>query len=106
MSAKRLQRLATIFLAALYGVAGVTGESLHYLATDIGSLWANQRVTTPKFITTCMRRISMGTFTVTRGILITPITQLLPPATTVDPIPSLSVNVQGPYASAPRLSAP
>ena len=40
MFAKRLQRLATFFLAALYGVAGVTGESLHYLATDIGSFWA------------------------------------------------------------------
>jgi hypothetical protein len=39
MPAKRLQRLATLYLAALYGAVGLTGGSLHYLATDWDGFW-------------------------------------------------------------------
>jgi hypothetical protein len=41
MSTTRLHRLTTIYLAALYGVVGLTGESLHYLASDPLSLWSS-----------------------------------------------------------------
>jgi hypothetical protein len=37
----RLHSLTTIYLAVLYGVVGLTGESLHYLATDPMSLWSS-----------------------------------------------------------------
>jgi hypothetical protein len=40
MPAKRLQRLTTCYLAALYGVVGLTGGSLHYLATDWSGFWS------------------------------------------------------------------
>jgi hypothetical protein len=40
MPAKRLQRLTTYYLAALYGVVGLTGGSLHYLATDWSGFWS------------------------------------------------------------------
>ena len=38
---KRLQRLTTFYLAALYGVVGLTGGSLHYLVTDWASFWSS-----------------------------------------------------------------
>jgi hypothetical protein len=40
MSAIRLHKLATIYLVALYGVVGVSGESLHYLATNATEFWS------------------------------------------------------------------
>jgi hypothetical protein len=40
MSAKRLHSLTAVYLAVLYGVVGVAGESLHYLATDGWGLWS------------------------------------------------------------------
>ena len=40
MSATRLHTLTTIYLAALYGVVGLTGESLHILATDWKAIWS------------------------------------------------------------------
>jgi hypothetical protein len=33
MSATRLHKLATVYLVVLYGVVGLSGEQLHYLAT-------------------------------------------------------------------------
>jgi hypothetical protein len=39
MSAHRLRNLATVYLAVLYGVVGLTGESIHYLVTDGWSFW-------------------------------------------------------------------
>lgn len=41
MSVKRLRCLTAVFLAALYGVVGSTGDSLHYLITDGWSLWTS-----------------------------------------------------------------
>ena len=41
MPAKRLHRLATYYLATLYGVVGLAGGSLHYLATDSAGFWSN-----------------------------------------------------------------
>lgn len=41
MSWARLHSLTTIYLAVLYGVVGLTGESLHYLATDWKAVWAS-----------------------------------------------------------------
>jgi hypothetical protein len=41
MSIARLHSLTTIYLAALYCVVGLTGESLHYLITDPGVFWAS-----------------------------------------------------------------
>ncbi len=35
-----LHRLTTIYLAALYGVVGLSGDSLHYLATNFTSFWS------------------------------------------------------------------
>jgi hypothetical protein len=43
MSATRLHRLSAIGLTALYGVVGLTGESLHYLVTDPTVLWSQVR---------------------------------------------------------------
>jgi hypothetical protein len=40
MSATRLYRLTAIHLAVLYGVVGLTGESLHYLSTDPAAVWS------------------------------------------------------------------
>lgn len=40
MSATQLYRLTTIHLAVLYGVVGLTGESLHYLSTNPSALWS------------------------------------------------------------------
>lgn len=40
MPAKRLKRLTTVYLAILYGVIGLTGGSLHYLATDWSGFWS------------------------------------------------------------------
>ena len=40
MPAKRLQRLTTYYLAVLYGVVGLAGGSLHYLATDWEGFWS------------------------------------------------------------------
>jgi hypothetical protein len=34
-----LHRLTTVYLAALYGVVGLTGDSLHYLATNLTEIW-------------------------------------------------------------------
>ena len=41
MSAPRLRSLTAIYLAVLYGVVGLTGESLHYLVADVNRLWSN-----------------------------------------------------------------
>ena len=41
MPGTRLHRLTTIYLAAVYGVVGLTGESLHYLTTDVTGFWSN-----------------------------------------------------------------
>jgi hypothetical protein len=41
MSAPLLHRLSAICLAALYGVVGLTGESLHYLVSDPTVLWSS-----------------------------------------------------------------
>jgi hypothetical protein len=43
MSATRLHSLTAVFLAALYGVVGFTGESLHYLVTSPTTFWSNSR---------------------------------------------------------------
>jgi hypothetical protein len=39
MSATRLHKLTALCFAVLYGLVGVTGESLHYLLTDPALLW-------------------------------------------------------------------
>jgi hypothetical protein len=44
MSVTRLYSLTAVSLAALYGVLGFAGESLHYLATDVGNLWCSPTV--------------------------------------------------------------
>lgn len=41
MSATRLHNLTAICFATLYGVVGLTGQSIHYLATDASVLWAH-----------------------------------------------------------------
>jgi hypothetical protein len=43
MSGTRLHRLTTIYLAVVYGVVGLTGESLHYLVSDPTVLWSSWR---------------------------------------------------------------
>jgi hypothetical protein len=43
MSANRLRTVTALALAALYGAVGITGESIHYLATDAWGVWANLR---------------------------------------------------------------
>jgi hypothetical protein len=40
MTASRLHRLTTVCLALLYGLVGVSGESLHYLVTDPAAIWS------------------------------------------------------------------
>lgn len=40
MLGTRPHRLATIYLALLYGVVGLTGESLQYLSTDVSGFWS------------------------------------------------------------------
>jgi hypothetical protein len=42
MSANRLRNLSAIYLAALYGVVGLTGQSIHYFVTDGWSFWTTQ----------------------------------------------------------------
>jgi hypothetical protein len=39
MLAPRLHSLTKILLAVLYGLVGVTGETLHYLTTDPAAIW-------------------------------------------------------------------
>jgi hypothetical protein len=46
MSATRLHSLTAILLATLYGVVGLTGTSLHYLATDVMGVWTEARQVT------------------------------------------------------------
>jgi hypothetical protein len=41
MSSPRLQSLTKIYLAVVYGVVGLTGESLHYLAASPMALWTS-----------------------------------------------------------------
>jgi hypothetical protein len=41
MSVTRLHRLTAVYLAVLYGAVGFTGQSLHYLATDVSVLWSS-----------------------------------------------------------------
>lgn len=41
MPAKRLKRLTTVYLATLYGVVGLTGGSLHYLASNWIDSWSS-----------------------------------------------------------------
>jgi hypothetical protein len=41
MSGTRLHKLTTFYLAAMYGVVGLTGQSLHYWAVDPTSVWAS-----------------------------------------------------------------
>jgi hypothetical protein len=43
MSARWLHNLTAIFLATLYGVIALSGESLHYLATEGWNLWSSER---------------------------------------------------------------
>jgi hypothetical protein len=40
MSARRLHSVTAICLAVLYGVVGIAGESLHYLATASSAFWS------------------------------------------------------------------
>ena len=40
MPGTRLHRLTTIYLAALYGVIGLTGGSLHYLSSNVTGFWS------------------------------------------------------------------
>ena len=41
MSLARLHNLTKIYLAVVYGVVGLSGESLHYLAANSTALWTN-----------------------------------------------------------------
>ncbi len=42
MSGRRLHSLTAVLLAVLYGAVGFTGDSIHYLVSDVSSLWATQ----------------------------------------------------------------
>jgi hypothetical protein len=43
MPRTRLHKLAAVYLAALYGAVGVSGESIHYLATDAWGILTHLR---------------------------------------------------------------
>jgi hypothetical protein len=43
MSATGLHKLTAVFFAALYGVVGLTGDSLHYLISDPSVLWSSAK---------------------------------------------------------------
>jgi hypothetical protein len=47
MRATRPQSLIAVLLAVLYGLVGLTGESLHYLVTDPAALWASSSSAEP-----------------------------------------------------------
>ena len=41
MSTMRMHRLTAIYLVVLYGVVGITGESLHYLVVNPTAIWSS-----------------------------------------------------------------